>query len=216
MLDLIILFSSIALCALIWWWITNRLKNNGRGWLLRNFVGFSFGSFAGITLLVTALSKDNIEPSSEEIINKKTIAAVSAISEKSLEMDADTYFYRLDKILQPFSQHHRIMDKKLTTGASKNSFSANIDQNVFITGTISKTTGNLFDLNILSKHNLPPLEFAVMVSAALTAANISVEQKVVFEKIPDLLKGQELTYGKIKFSSIIDKNIGIWVFAKPI
>lgn len=231
---------AIAVLVFAWWWLASKLQRNGRGWLLRNFVGSTVGSFAGLMVVILALAVGIIEakPKSETkpaeslveahapepvITQAEVVSPAVPVSKdkpaKTLGLTPKQYATRLNALLKKLDLKHRIDGSRVVPGEFNNVLNAEIGKYTALVATISKDNGEVLDVVLMAGGDGTPesgLEIMMVGSAVLTAATDDVEFREVFQGLPSMIKGQERTYGAVKLSAKNMDQLGTWFLASPV
>lgn len=228
----------LALAVLVgtWWWLAGRMKQNGRGWLLRNFAGSSAGCFMGLLVVVLALQvgiikekpqadgKPDAPASAEKPAEVQPAPPVAtepleAPVKKSLGVTPEVYASRLNPILKKFEKSYRLDPKAVKDGEVHNTLSANLGPYASLVATISKENGEILELTLIGAGNGSPasgLEIMSVASAALASAAPGADFRDVFKQLPTMMEGKPEIYGNVKLSVKTTQEIGTWFFAAPI
>lgn len=222
-----------------WWSLAKKLQRNGRGWLLRHFVGSTVGSFAGLMVVVVALAvgiieakpKPETKPASvveahtpEPVVTQAEVVppAVPVTKEKpakTLGLTPKQYADRLNALLKKLELKHRVDSSRVVSGEINNVLNASIGKHTALVAAISKDSGEVIDVVLMGGGDGTPasgLEIMMIASAVLTAAADDVEFQEVFQGLPSMIKGQERTYGAVKLTAKTMDQLGTWFIAAPV
>lgn len=223
---------ALAVLAGVWWWLAKRMKQNGKGWLLRNFAGSSAGCFMGLMVVVLALEAGLIKakpqsdapPTAENVIELPPVTQpvtkpVEKPARKTLGITPEEYASRLNPILEKFEKPYRLDPKTVAIGDINNTLTANLGPYTSLVASISKDSGEIVELTLIGAGNGTPvsgLEIMSIASAALASAASGSDFREVFKQLPTMMKGTPQIYGDVELSVKTTKEVGTWFFAVPI
>lgn len=238
-MDALVMMLCLAVVVGLWWWLAKRMKDGGRGWLLRHFAGSSAGMFAGLLVVALAIEVGLISPAPVEEQKGGEVAAVvqaeaqpKAASEpaaaarapaaeevKTLGLTPEQYAARLNQVLQKADISHRIDGRNVVKGEVNDVLQASIGTHAALVASISKASGEVLSVTVIGSGDgsgRSGLEIMMVATAALTAAASGVEFREVFQGLPEMIKGQTRTYGDVKLSVMPMNEMGTWFIAEPI
>ncbi|QYX51520.1 hypothetical protein K3F44_18185 [Pseudomonas sp. S07E 245] len=206
-----------------WWWLAGRMKKRGRGWLTRQVAGSFACCFMAIFVAALAVSTGIVESKSAEQANAASAPeqknVVAKVEIKTLRMTPDTYAQRINQLLEKYEKPYRVDPSEITEGEVQNILKANLGPYASLVAGVSKETGELVDVTLIGAGDGKPmsgLEIMLIASAALSAATPDADSRDIFKKLPELLKGNDQTYGQVKLSVKSTDMMGTWFMAAPI
>jgi hypothetical protein len=206
-----------------WWWLAGRMKKSGRGWLTRQVAGSFACCFMAIFVAALAVSTGIVESKSAEQTNAASAPeqknVVAKVEIKTLRMTPDTYAQRINQLLEKYEKPYRVVPSEITEGEVQNILKANLGPYASLVAGVSKETGELVDVTLIGAGDGKPmsgLEIMLIASAALSAATPDADSRDIFKKLPELLKGNDQTYGQVKLSVKSTDMMGTWFMAAPI
>lgn len=220
----------------IWWLLAKRMKQNGKGWFLRNLAGSSAGCFMGLLVVVFAIEAGVIKakpeqgqasdalPVAEQAIEVQPEPPVvtkpaEKIVQKTLGITPQEYANRLNPILKKFEKPFRLDPKSVTAGEVNDVLKANLGPYASLVAMVSKESGEILEITLIGAGNGTPvsgLEIMSVASAALASAAPDSDFREVFKQLPSMMEGKPETYGNVKLSVKATQEIGTWFFATPI
>lgn len=223
---------ALAVLAGTWWWLAKRLRQNGKGWLVRNLAGSSTGCFMGLMVVVLALEagiiKEKPPSDAPPVVEKPAeVQPVTPVAtkprdktvQKTLGVTPEEYASRLNPILKKFEKSYRLDPKDIKVGEVNNTLSANLGPYASLVATVSKETGEILEITLIGAGNGSPasgLEIMSVASAALASAAPGSDFRDVFKQLPTMMEGKPEIYGNVKLSVKSTQEIGTWFFASPI
>lgn len=206
-----------------WWWLAARMKKRGRGWLTRQVAG----SFAGCFMVVVAAAiaasigvVENRTSEHEKVAVAEVRKAAPVKSEiKTLQMTPSDYADRINSLLEKYQKPYRVDPTDISVGEVQDVLKANLGPYASLIGAVSKDTGELVDVTLVGAGNGTPasgIEVMFIACAALAAAAPEADHREVFRKLPALMDGEKLTYGRVKLSVKSTEIMGNWFMAAPI
>lgn len=206
-----------------WWWLAGRMKRRGSGWLTRQVAGSFACCFMAIFVAAMAVSTGIVESKSAEQANAVSPAeqkyTVPKVEIKTLRMSPDTYAQRVNQLLEKYEKPYRVDPSEITEGEFQDILKANLGPYASLVAGVSKETGELVDVTLIGAGDGKPmsgLEIMLIASAALSAATPDADSRDIFKKLPELLKGNDQTYGQVKLSIKSTDIMGTWFMAAPI
>lgn len=231
-MDFIVFVGFLAAWIGVWRWLALRMGRNGNGWFVRHLTGISAGAIAGFFVVAISLSVGIISPEKKEIEEvvlsngsesvkspELMTADVPVEPIKSLGVTPDEYADRLNKIFKSVDMKYRINTKGIVKGEVNDTLNAPIGKYAGLVLSISKVNGHVLGVTLIGAGDGSPssgLDIMMVASAALAAAAPAVEFKEVLRGLPELIGGQDHTYGNVKLSVMKMDQMGTWFFASPI
>lgn len=211
---------SLAVGVGTWWWLAGRMKKRGWGWLTRQVAGSFACCFMAVFIAGLAISTGAVESISAEQVKALTAEKKFTIVEiKTLRMTPATYAQRINPLLEKYEKPYRVDPKEITEGEVQNILKAKLGPYASLVAGVSKETGELVDVTLIGAGDGKPmsgLEIMLVANAALAAATPEADSRDIFKKLPEMLKGNDQTYGQVKLSVKSTDMMGTWFMAEPI
>lgn len=211
---------SLAVGVGTWWWLAGRMKKRGWGWLTRQVAGSFACCFMAVFIAGLAISTGAVESISAEQVKALSAEKKFTIVEiKTLRMTPATYAQRINPLLEKYEKPYRVDPKEITEGEVQNILKAKLGPYASLVAGVSKETGELVDVTLIGAGDGKPmsgLEIMLVANAALAAATPEADSRDIFKKLPEMLKGNDQTYGQVKLSVKSTDMMGTWFMAEPI
>lgn len=211
---------SLAVGVGTWWWLAGRMKKRGSGWLTRQVAGSFACCFMAVFIAGLAISTGAVESISAEQVKARSAEKKFTIVEiKTLRMTPATYAQRINPLLEKYEKPYRVDPKEITEGEVQNILKAKLGPYASLVAGVSKETGELVDVTLIGAGDGKPmsgLEIMLVANAALAAATPEADSRDIFKKLPEMLKGNDQTYGQVKLSVKSTDMMGTWFMAEPI
>lgn len=206
-----------------WWWLAGRMKKNGSGWLSRLIAGSFAGCFMTVVAAGIAVSTGVVESKSPERAKASSAAeqkvTPAVVKVKTLGMTPAVYAERMNQLLEKYEKPYRVDPTDITTGDVQDILKNNLGPYASLVAAVSKETGELVDVTLVGAGDGKPmsgLEIMLIASAALAAAAPDADYREVFKKLPEMIKGNSQTYGRVELSVKSTDMMGTWFIAAPI
>lgn len=216
-----------------WWWLSNRMKKSGRGWLVRTAAGSFAGCFMLFFLVGMAIEIGFIEPTTPansevsktnesqnaQVTEVKATESTQGLKVKSLNMTPTQYADRINPLLKKIEKPYRVDPASIAEGEVQNVLNVQLGPYASLVAAVSKETGDLVDVTLIGIGDGKPasgLEIMMIASAALAAAAPDADQRDVLKGLPELIDGTPKTYGQVKLSVKATEIMGTWFMAAPI
>ncbi|WP_286976853.1 hypothetical protein [Pseudomonas sp.] len=245
-MDALVMVLFVVITAAVWWWLARLMSKKGRNWFLRHLTGSGLGIFAGFVFVALAIEVGvisapqkteptaNIEQSADiapALTAETPVAEPEPVSPpalvqpsieapvKSLGMTAKEYAARLNTMLQKADRPQRIDGLNITKGDVNNVLQEKIGTYTALVATLSKTSNEVLSVTLIGTgdgSDKSGLEIMMIATAVMAAAAPTAEYSDLLTGLPEMIKGQDRTYGAVKLSVMPMNEMGTWFMAEPI